>query len=98
MVLQVSARIQHGVRKRREITRMIRTNGTREAAAPLCRGTARTTRDTPIKRQVRLSNVQSSHGPPDDHPLNFARSLKDREDLGVAVPALYRVVARVTVA
>src|SRR5579863_4740533 len=50
--------------------------------APLCRGTARTPRDTPVKPQVRLSNVQSSHGPPDDHPLDFRRALENGEDLG----------------
>jgi hypothetical protein len=33
IALQVSARIQHGVRKRREIIGMIRTNGTREGAS-----------------------------------------------------------------
>jgi hypothetical protein len=61
---------------------MIRTNGTREGTAPLCRGTARTTRGTPAKPQVRLSDVQSSHGPPDQHALDLRRSLEDREDLG----------------
>src|SRR5579863_613219 len=66
--------------------------------APLCRGTARTPRDTPVKPQARLSNVQSSHGPPDDHPLNFARSLKNREYLRVPVPSLHREVPGVAVA
>ena len=39
--VQVSARIQHGVRKRREITGMIRTKNIREEAGPLTSGTAR---------------------------------------------------------
>jgi hypothetical protein len=38
---QLSARIQHGIRKRREITGMIRVNRTRERAASLGSGTAR---------------------------------------------------------
>src|SRR3984957_18481309 len=54
---------------------------------PLCGGTAPAPpRDTPTKPQFRLSNVQPSQGTPDDHPLNFARALKNGEDLGVAVP------------
>jgi hypothetical protein len=33
-------------------------------------------------RRSWLTNVQSSHGPPDDHPLDFARALKNGEDFG----------------
>ena len=33
-------------------------------------------------RSSGLPYVQSGHGPPDDHPLDFARSLEDREDPG----------------
>src|ERR1039457_3354288 len=49
-------------------------------------------------RRSGLPYVQSSHSPPDDHPLNFARALKNREDLRVPVPALHRVLAGVPVA
>jgi hypothetical protein len=49
-------------------------------------------------RRSGLTNVQSSHGPPDQHPLDFRRALEDGEDLGVPVPALNGVVAGVAVA
>jgi hypothetical protein len=39
---------------------------------------------------VRLPDVQSSHGPPDDHPLDLRRSFEDREDPGGPLGAVMR--------
>src|SRR5207247_8787091 len=46
----------------------------------------------------RLAYVQPGEGPSDDHALDLRGSLEDREDLRVAVPALYRELAGVAVA
>src|SRR5216684_2656408 len=61
---QVSARIQHEARKRREITGTIRVNRTRERAAPLPRTTARLPPDDSVKPQVRLPDVQAGEARP----------------------------------
>src|SRR5229473_1344550 len=94
---QVSARIQHEARKRREITGTIRVNRTRERAAPLPRTTARLPPDDSVKPQVRLPDVQAGEGAADDQALDLGGALEDREDLRVPVPALDREIAGVAV-
>src|ERR1019366_10394332 len=56
---QVSARIQHAVRKRRETTGTFRTMRTRERVAPLPSGATRGPCSEPVKPQVRLPDVQA---------------------------------------
>lgn len=91
MAPQVSAPIQHGTRKRREISGTIRVNRTSEGPPhsamerPAARVNAR------YIRSSGLPYVQSSHCPPDDHPLDFRRALEDGEDLrghgkGIGIP------------
>jgi len=83
LVFDAHARIQHAARKRREITGTIRTMRSR-AGAPTREWNGPPPRvNTGYIRSSELSNVQSRHRPPDDHPLDFARALEDREDLGV---------------
>ena len=80
MAFQVSAPIQHAARKRREPTGMNRTIGTREGTTPRGHGTALPLGLRQVYPQVRLPNVQPGDRAPDQHPLNFARALKNRED------------------
>src|SRR6266496_2835383 len=44
-----------------------------------------------------LRDVQAGDRPPDHQPLDLRGALEDREDLGIAVPALHRVLAGVAV-
>ncbi len=77
--------------------RHVLTMRTRERAAPLPSRAARFPCDEPVKPQVKLANIQPRHGPADQHPLDFAGALEDGEDLGVPMPPLDRVLARVAV-
>jgi hypothetical protein len=83
MTLQVSARIQHGARKRPEITGTFQVNRTREGTALLLRGIARLRCPASTKPQVKLTNIEPGDRAPDQHPLDLRRALEDREDPGV---------------
>jgi hypothetical protein len=65
---------------------MFRTMRTRDPAAPLWSGRpAFRVNDRYIRwpgAGAGLPNIQPGDGPADEHPLNFARALKNREDLG----------------
>jgi hypothetical protein len=82
MAPQVSAPIQHGTRKRREISGTIRVNRTSEGPPhsamerPAARVNARYIRGSG------LSHVQPSDRTADDHPLDLRGALEDREDPG----------------
>ena len=61
---------------------MNRTNYTREGPVPLPNRTARLPGTCWVYPQVRLVNVQPGDGAADQHPLDLAGALEDREDLG----------------
>jgi hypothetical protein len=96
-----SAWIQHGVRKRREITGINRVNRTRERAASLVGLAARFTRDKPEKPQVSALISPLEQLPRHHHPLDLVRPLINLGDLGVVGVAhhpLDRVVVHLAVA
>jgi hypothetical protein len=80
---QVSARIQHAARKQWEMTGMIRAIRTRERGCPARTWDDRLRCSDPVKPQVRLPDVEPGKRPPDDHPLDLAGALEDREDRGL---------------
>ena len=98
-LLAESERLSVGSVKGRvgELRSLLRFLWKQERAIRLSSRAARLLYRRPVKPQVRLADGEPGNGAADDHPLDFAGALEDREDLRVAVPALNGVLPGITV-
>src|SRR3954451_13549716 len=79
-------------------TRSAAASSDSRRASRACSGTDTVRRSAGRSRSQASRDLVAGDGPADDEALDLAGALEDRVDLGVAVPALDRVLAGVAVA